>query len=91
MATKEEIMDKHIPSCLLFDTSSPESVMITGNDVIACMDEWANIVKDAQTIAGIELALKKCLTKTSGHAQMSIATLDPAAILSELKNDIKEG
>ena len=73
------------------------------------------IAMDAQTIAGIELALKKaaehvCMVHHDGRTKFdhnlgyfqngadniqvdknSILELDPAAILSELKNDIKEG
>jgi len=64
------------------------------------------IGKDAQTIAGIELALKKAAAKLNYFPHPNndedfnkgvklcieeLAFIDPAAILSELKNDIKEG
>ena len=48
------------------------------------------IDKDAQTIAGIELALKKAATDYI-YTPHALKKIDPAAILSELKNDIKEG
>ena len=51
--------------------------------------------RDSQTIAGIELALKKCMNVVEDHKAEYVPDilrlLDPAAILSELKNDIKEG
>ena len=77
--------------------------------------EWVSACMDAQTIAGIELALKKaaehvCMVHHDGRTKFdhnlgyfqngadniqvdknSILMLDSSSILSELKNDIKEG